>query len=96
MIEKLLAAGAYTIGNQIDYRTMPSGRCINLGYVDAQGNVTIVQGQQDFVNELLYPVAAPQADPVEVEDVQPRKRRKSKSDTTEDVLDDPSLGSLVE
>ena len=97
MLEKLLAAGAYTIGDNVDYRRPADGYCVNLGKVSADFTVTIDPRAQDLVDELLNPRVAPQADPVEPP--KPRKPRKPKAEaaeTTEDLLDDLSLGSLAE
>lgn len=102
MLDKLLAAGAYTIGDNVDFRK-PNGYCVNLGKVDANFNVTINPLMQDLVDELLDPRAPVTADPLEDAPVPaPRKTRKPKAvepkvDTTEAMLDDePSLGSLAD
>lgn len=103
MLDKLLAAGAYMIAGNVDYRRPSDGMCVNLGGFDAEHNVTIRPEMQELVDELLNPIAPVTADPVEDAPVPaPRKTRKPKAvepkvDTTEAMLDDePSLGSLAD
>lgn len=93
MLEKLLALGAYTMGNQIDFRRA-DGRSVNLGSFDAERNVTVAPAQRALVDELLRSSATPTLDPVPA----PKSRKKKPVvDTTEAVPDDePALGSLVD
>jgi hypothetical protein len=90
MLEKLLAAGAYTMANQIDFRRPADGRSVNLGFFDAAGNVTIASGMQGLVDELLNPPVEHQLEPAEAKPIKPRKPRKD----APVVSDEDFLGSL--